>query len=86
MSTGLKGKPVQGNKVSRTLILTSGVVGRTRVVGREFESHVHHEKRFLKESDFLMFVKNLKKYSWIPKKRNRVLVARRSVYPVRSRE
>ena len=28
-STGLVGKPVQGYKVSRPLIVTSGVVGRT---------------------------------------------------------
>ena len=30
----------------RTNALTNGVVGRPWVVGREFESHVHHEKAF----------------------------------------
>ena len=30
----------------RTKTFTNGVVGRTWVVGREFESHVHHEIAF----------------------------------------
>ena len=84
MSTDLIGKPVQGYKSVPTLILTRSVDGRAWVVGRDFESHVHHEKCFLKESDFPR-VENLKKYFWIPKKWNRVFVARRPVYPVRSR-
>ena len=42
----------------RTNALTYGVVGRTRVAGREFESYVHHENVFLKKSEFL-HAKNL---------------------------
>ena len=30
----------------RTNAFTNGVVGRPWVVGREFESHVHHENAF----------------------------------------
>ena len=68
----------------RTKTLTNGVDGRTWVVSREFESHDHHENAFAKKMNFLI-VKNLKKYSWIPKNWNRVLVARRPVYLVRFR-
>ena len=32
----------------------NGVSGSTWVVGREFESHHHHEKRLLKKVNFLM--------------------------------
>ena len=33
----------------RTKAFINGVVDRPWVVGREFDSHVHHEKRFFKE-------------------------------------
>ena len=40
----------------------NGVVDRPWVVGREFESHVHIETRFLKKSEFA-HVNNLKNAS-----------------------
>ena len=38
----------------RTNALTNGVVDRPWVVGREFESHVHHENAFEREANLLM--------------------------------
>ena len=38
----------------RTKTLTNGVVGGTWVVGRDFESHVHHEIAFERKVIFLM--------------------------------
>ena len=38
----------------RTNAFTNGVVDRPWVVGREFESHVHHENAFLRKVYFLM--------------------------------
>ena len=46
----------------RTKTFTNGVDGRTWVVGREFESHVHHEVSFLMS----MYVKNLENASGSP--------------------
>ena len=40
--------------VPLTETLTNGIIGRTWVVGVEFESHVHHEKCFVKKTTFLM--------------------------------
>ena len=51
----------------RTNVFTNGVVDRPWVVGREFESHVHHENFFLKKSEF-PHVKNLMNHSpWVPR-------------------
>ena len=47
--------------------LTNGVVDRPWVVGREFESHVHHENAFLRKVIF-SHVKNLIKHCpWAPR-------------------
>ena len=51
--------------VQRTKTFANGVDGRTWVVGREFETHLHHENRFLKKSEF-PHVKNLKNASGSP--------------------
>ena len=38
----------------RTNAVINGVVDRSWLVGREFESHVHHENAFLRKANFLM--------------------------------
>ena len=43
--TGLP-RPYHHTLCLRPVTLQYGVVGRTWVVGREFESHVHHENAF----------------------------------------
>ena len=40
----------------RTNALTNGVVDIPWVVGREFESHVHHENAFQRKVNFLMSI------------------------------
>ena len=40
------GRPARGYSLSPPGHLTNGVVDRPWVVGREFESHVHHENAF----------------------------------------
>ena len=51
----LSGRLVNLSPVAqRTSVLTNGVVDRPWVVGREFESHVHHENAFQRKVYFLM--------------------------------
>ena len=51
------------------------------LLGREFEPHIHHDKRFLNK-DESPHVKNLTNTLWAPRNWNRELVTRRPVYPV----
>ena len=44
--------PLAQRTINKTL--TNGVDGRTWVVGREFESHVHHEIAFQRKVSYLM--------------------------------
>ena len=67
----------------RSNALTNGVIDRPWVVGREFESHVHHENSFQRKINFLM--SRTEKYFWIPRDLNHVLVTRWPVYLVCSR-
>ena len=65
----------------RTKTLTNGIIGRTGVVGREFESHVHHEKRCMKKKVSFLMARIWKKI--IPdsqKLEPRVCGTRRHVY------
>ena len=57
----------------QTKTFTNGVDGRSWVVGREFESHVHHEDRVLKKSEFPHDkCQESEKHFWIPRNCNRV--------------
>ena len=51
----------------RTNAFINGAVDRPWVVGREVESHVHHEKRLLKKNEY-PHVKNLiNHFPWVPR-------------------
>ena len=51
----------------RTNAFTNGVVDRPWVVGREFESHVHHENAFLKNSAFAHVTNMINHSPWVPR-------------------
>ena len=72
---------VETVKGLRSSQMASSAGHRSLVVSLNLTSTI---KTLLKKSEF-PHVKNLKKYSWIPQSWNHVLVARRTVYPVRSR-
>ena len=64
-------------------MIRHGVIGSTWVAGGEFESHVHHGNTSLFKDEWISLCQEPEKNtSGTPKNWNRVLVARRPVYPI----